>query len=529
MTTREKEDEGYEGGQVRGPSNAPVSLTYHPLILAAASGALSAISIFCPALFFLVWIAFLPLFLSLRQRSTGQRFLLGLTTGLVYFGGTYHWVWESTIQFFAFSPVVALVLSMGFLLWNGIVFVLFAVGLPYFSSAGSHRLFAACLWVVLEYSYPTLVPWQFGVILQPHLAALQLAEITGGAGLSFLIVFVNGLLFHAYEQYRAGAAWGLSLLAAIAIVSTLDGYGRWRLVQMEAERSAHTVSIAIIQGNAPPMRDVNAESFARGFHPYAHLSLAPAASHPALIVWPEMAVRAFLRTDAAARDALFAVAEQSGTPLLVGALDDRQDGGTLNSAFLVSPAGEFFGVYHKRQLVPFAEFLPWPFDVLTQWWPVPSVAAGDRSSPLLLPNTRFGVAICYEALSPGFFRQALNEGAEFLVVLTNDVWLGNTNGPWRYLQAAVLRAVESRRWLVRAANSGVSAVIAPSGRIVSHSELFTAATLQEQIALRQANTFYTRWGDWFVLVCLAGVCLIGSAHLWLWGRTLFSGYLPRAG
>ena len=135
--------------------------------------------------------------------------------------------------------------------------------------------------------------------------------------------------------------------------------------------------------------------------------------------------------------------------------------------------------------------------------------------PLLLPNARFAVAICYEALFPGFFRQPLNEGAEFLVHLTNDVWLGNTNGPWQHLQAAVLRAVESRRWLVRAANSGVSAVIAPSGRIVARTELFTAATLHERVTLRQDATFYTRWGDWFVFVCLAGVCFVGVARLWL--------------
>jgi apolipoprotein N-acyltransferase len=179
----------------------------------------------------------------------------------------------------------------------------------------------------------------------------------------------------------------------------------------------------------------------------------------------------------------------------------------------VSPAGEFFGVYHKMRLFPFAEFLPWPLDMFAQWWPVPSMGAGDRMSPLLLPNMRFAVAICYEALFPGFFRPALNEGAEFLVHLTNEVWLGNSNGPWQNLQATVLRAVESRRWLVRAANSGVSAVIAPSGRIVTRTEVFTAATLHERIALRQDATLYTRWGDWFVFVCLAGVCLMGVINL----------------
>jgi apolipoprotein N-acyltransferase len=490
-------------------------IPHHPLLLAAASGVLSAVSIVFPALFFLVWVAFVPLFLSLRRRSAGQRLLLGLTTGLMYFGGAYHWVWWSMTQFFAFSPFVALVLFLGFLVWNGFVFALFAVALRQPSSAAMHLVFAALLWVVLEHYYPTLVPWQFGAILQPHLAALQLAEVTGGAGLSFLILLVNGLLFRAYEQCRASAAWGFSIVAAIGVVIALDAYGRWRFAQLETETTTRTLSIAIVQGNAPPMREVNEESFGRSLQTYSRLSLTASASHPDLIVWPEMAVRAILRTDDVARDALFSLTEQGGAPLLVGALDDRQSGETLNSAFLVSPAGEFFGLYHKTRLLPFAEFLPWPVHIFAQWWSVPSLVAGDQMPPLLLPNTRFAVAICSEALWPGFFRQALNEGAEFLVLLTNDVWLGNTNGPWQHLQAAVLRAVESRRWLVRAANSGVSAVIAPSGRIVARTELFTSATLHERITLRQDATFYTRWGDWFVFVCLAGVCLVGVARLWL--------------
>ena len=137
---------------------------------------------------------------------------------------------------------------------------------------------------------------------------------------------------------------------------------------------------------------------------------------------------------------------------------------------------------------------------------------------LLLPGARFAVSICYESLWPGFFRPALFDGAEFLVNLTNDIWLGHTSGPWSHLQAAVIRAVESRRWLVRAANSGVSAVIAPTGELVAHSELSTMTTIYERIGLRQEQTFYSRWGDWFVLICLGGVGLKTIASLWL--RTL---------
>lgn len=513
---------------MRSMSNVPFSTGYRPLMLAVASGVLSAGSIIFPSLFFLIWIAFIPLFMALRGKAACTRLLLGLATGLTYFGGTYHWGWWSIVSFFAFSPTIASLLFLSFLLWNGMVFALFAVALQLPRPITmAYLVFAALVWVVLEHYFPMLVPWQFGAALQPHLAAIQLAEVTGTAGLSFLIVLVNGLFFRAYEQRCARAAWRRPIVAALGVVMALDAYGRWRIMQLEAEPPTRTLFIAIVQGNAPAMRDLDEELFVRSLRAYSDLSrtaVADTANMPALIVWPEMTVRAILRTDDAARDALFSLAEQVGVPLFVGAVDDRPSGETLNSAFLVSPAGEFFGVYHKTRLFPFAEFLPWPLDMFAQWWPVPSMGAGDRISPLLLPNMRFAVAICYEALFPGFFRPAMNEEAEFLVHLTNEVWLGNSNGPWQNLQATVLRAVESRRWLVRAANSGVSAVIAPSGRIVRQTEVFTAALLHEQIALRQDATFYTRWGDWFVFICLAGVCLIGVVNLRLWLGTLLSGY-----
>lgn len=238
---------------MRGAHNVSFSTTSIPLILAATSGVLSATSILFPSLFFLIWMAFVPFFLSLSGRSASQRILLGLTTGLMYFGVAYYWVCLSTLTFFAFSPFVALVLFIGSLVRNGFVFVLFAVALRQPSSTSRQLLFAALPWVVLEHYYPTLVPWQLGAILQPHLAAFQLAEFTGGAGLSFLIVLVNGWLFRAHEQYRVGAVWGGFIVAAIGVVLALAVHGRWRLAQLEAETWSRTLSVAIVQGNAPPL------------------------------------------------------------------------------------------------------------------------------------------------------------------------------------------------------------------------------------------------------------------------------------
>jgi apolipoprotein N-acyltransferase len=482
-------------------------------LLAIASGVLSAVSVVFSSLFFLIWIAFAPLLLSLRTQSLGARLWLGFLAGMTYFAGAFHWLWWSIAQFFAFSAFVASVLFLCFLLWHGFLFALFAAPLRQQSSASLQLLFPALWWVVLEHYYPALFPWQFGNMLQPHLPAIQLAEVTGVAGLSFLVVFVNSLLLCASTGRREGKPWLPPTVAAVGVVIVLEAYGQWRLAQVEAEPPTRTLAVTIIQGNASATREFNEQALQQGLHTYAQLSLSAALPMSALIVWPEVAVRATLRDNDAARTALFTLAEQLETPLLVGALDSLPGGTLLNSAFLISPAGELFGVYHKTRVLPFAESLPWPLPAIASWWPSAGFAAGNGMNLLLLPGARFAVSICYESLFPGFFRQAITDGAEFLVNLTNDVWLGGTSGPWSHLQAAAMRAVESRRWLVRAANSGVSAVIAPSGRLVARTALSTAVTLHERITPRQDRTPYTRWGDWFVLVCLGGVFLVVLSRL----------------
>src|SRR5260221_8262803 len=156
-----------------------------------------AVSRVFPVLFLLIWIAFLPLFAALEGQPAHKRFQLGLMTGLTFFGGAAHWAWGSATQFFAFSTSVAFLLFLSFLVWQGVLFALFAALLYPQPAISLQLLLPAPLWVVLEYSYPTLFPWQFGNMLQPHLAAMQLAEVTGGAGLSFLIVLVNSLFFRA--------------------------------------------------------------------------------------------------------------------------------------------------------------------------------------------------------------------------------------------------------------------------------------------------------------------------------------------
>ncbi len=486
-----------------------------PYLLAIASGTLAALSITVPALHWVIWFALVPLFFALSGRAWRARLLLGWLMGVVYFAVGCSWLWGSLVRFFAFSPLLASLVFAGFVLWHGLALAMFAAVLRFGGSPAKQLLLPPLLWVVVEQCYPTLFPWPLGNALQPHLPFVQLAEVCGPAGLGFLIVLVNSLLVRVlgevtpFDKLRSRAP---TLFTAGFLLLALDGYGRWRIAALETEPLIDdTLTVTVIQGNAPAVREVNEAAFQQNWRTYERLTLAAAEAKPDLIIWPEVTLRTFLREDAEARAALFALVAQAGTPLLTGTLGHTPDGRQSNLALLISPAGEVFGGYQKQRLLPFAESLPWPlssWSSLDNWWLGAEFAPGDEAAPLMVPGARFAMAICYEAMIPGFFRRTVLDGAEFLVTITNDAWLGDTSAPWQHLRAATLRAVESRRWLVRAANSGVSAIIAPSGRVLQRTDVFSEATLQHALALRTDLTFYTRWGEWFVVVSLIGLVLL---------------------
>ncbi len=479
------------------------------LLMAAASGLLGCLSFPRLSWHVFIWFAFVPLLLAVKARGPRTRFVLGLTTGSVGFFGAFYWVGGSAARFLNVSFFAAALLFVLFVLWYAIQFGLFAVLLRTRPGTLSAILLPACLWVPLESGFPAVFPWRLGNVLQPHGPFIQLAAVTGVAGLSFAVMLVNSLLAAAWECRQQRTARLALIAAAALVIAALEVHGRYAVAQVEAaERGVQRLRVALIQGNVSPVWEADAEFVQKSLRVYADLSSAAAEGRPDLIIWPEAALRTDLTRDSAVLDGLFAVAEKAHTNFLVGARNRSEAGDALTSAFLVSPYGNVFGVYDKTRLVPFAEYLPWGFRFLKRWWPGETLGRGTDPGPLLLPGTRTAPSICYEATFPGFFRPAIERGAEFLVNITNDAWFGDSSGPYHHLQAAVMRAVESRRWLLRAANSGVSAFIAPTGRIVSRTELFTQTTLQGEVLLVREQSVYVTYGDWFVYVCLGGAVLL---------------------
>ena len=248
---------------------------------------------------------------------------------------------------------------------------------------------------------------------------------------------------------------------------------------------------------------------------YKTLSLQrKAATEPALIVWPETAVPAYFQDRRSLREEITAIPRQTGSFLLFGSPAHRGEGTEiqfLNSAFLLSPAGAILARYDKVHLVPYGEYVP-----LRRFFPffskivvgVGDFGTGEGYFPLVMNGHKVGTMICYEAIFPASAATYKRRGADLLVNITNDAWYGTTSAPYQHLSMTVFRAIETRLFLLRAANTGISAIIDPTGRIVAQTPLFVRTALHGQVKFITTASFYSRHGDVFLYSCLAVLAVI---------------------
>jgi len=303
-------------------------------------------------------------------------------------------------------------------------------------------------------------------------------------------------------------------------------YGGLRLWQFATPGDA-SLTVTIVQGGLHSGRDDLETANAEAWATYSTLSTQDSALKTDLFVWPETVLRVYLRQDDAYRARLLDFVQRLGRPLFVGSLDQPADSsGEFNSGYLINPTQNSglstqdlstAQIYHKLSLLPFGEYVPGaqlvPF--LRRWQTTGRFIPGTAASPIRLnpvvrggetvrtegapprPTTvDFAPSICFEAMRPGAFNQLVRDGAAFLVNLTDDGWFGDTAGPYQHLQAATLRAVETRRWLVRASNSGVSAFVDPTGQVVASLPLGAVGALRHGLTPARTSCLYVRYGNW---------------------------------
>jgi apolipoprotein N-acyltransferase len=230
------------------------------------------------------------------------------------------------------------------------------------------------------------------------------------------------------------------------------------------------------------------------------------------VVWPEVPAPFLYDSDPVFRGEAQGIARGSRSSFLFGAVAHTPAGAPLNSAFMIGPGGEFLGRYDKMYLVPFGEFVPPLFGFVNRiTQEAGDFAAGTRIVLFRSEGRRVGTFICYEAALPHSARLFAAAGAEVFVNISNDGYFGHSAARDQHLKIVRMRAVENRRWILRSTNNGITAAIDPAGRVLERLPVDRAAALQAHYSYVSEQTVYTRYGDWFPLLC-AAASLLALAH-----------------
>ena len=365
----------------------------------------------------------------------------------------------------------------------------------------------------LYFLFPNLFPWRMAHCQFHVPALLQVGDLTGPYGLSFVIVWVSAALAELIARRRV-----IPLVAAATATIAVVAYGLWRLPQVDdAIASAPSVRVALVQGNVGIKEKGDIRYFDVNLEKYLELS-EPEQDVADLIVWPETVSQHWVQAEAVRLDEKENPFADLRTHLIFGGLAfhllNPKEAEEFNSAFVIGPDSVVLGRYDKRILMPFGEYLPFAsyFPFIKSLSPeTGGFTAGTTASVFdVAGKIKVGQLICYEDLVPSMSRHATQAGAEMLLNILNDAWYGNTAAPYQHQALALFRAIENRRYLLRGSNSGVTSIIDAAGRVVAEGGLFTAEVVSGTVPRLQLSTFYTRNGDVFawLVVAAAGILLI---------------------
>ena len=517
---------------------------YFPL--AVASSVLLTASFPPFDLVVMAWLGLAPLLYALRRASASAAAGLGFLFGFLFSVSSLYWGIHilSWPQFLLMAVLIAVFYSVFGILYRRISR---RAGLCVYIAAPS-------LWIVLEYLRANLsfLAWPFllmGYTQYRFLPVIQIADLAGVYGISFLMVLVNQYLSELPEfvvptlggKIQGARAVGRKIAwlpGSLLILLTLGGalsYGWYRMASTESRRH---IRVAIVQANAIVRDNMPLGEQFGVLEAYGRLSKEAARSRPDLILWPSTSIPAPI-TSRLVRIAVPRIARENGAHLLVGGAGHekdrpRREGDTpySNSEFLFSPGGFLEAQYNKMRLLPFNEYLPLQGKFRWPGWVTRlsgSFIPGTEYTIFRVGEGRFGAPICWENMFPRLFSRFVRDGANFMVIVTNEAFAGDTPEPYHSLAVNVFRAVENRVAVARAAVTGISCFIEPDGAIVQRiqnrdgKDLYVSGWQVRDLSLADQRTFYTAYGDLFVYGAFGVGALIllrtrGAAR-----RELFSG------
>ncbi len=461
----------------------------------------------------LAWFTLAPLFKLLEAKSPSRAFGLGWVWGTAHFVAIVYWIVVAVGHYGKLSFLTSIVPMLLLAFYLGLYPAVFCSALVLLRRTQLSIIWIPFAWVALEYARANLFtgfPWCLvGYTQYNHPLFIQVASLFGVYGLSFAVVLINWFCYQIFLSEDRGSPGRLVTRTLIAFFCVLGilWYGYYQLGSCThvSNKGNKRLRIAIIQPSIDQSVKWDPRFQTKTMELYENLTTNVAPFKPDLIIWPETATPFFFQSNKNLSRRILGLARELGCPILFGSPAYQETApGTkyFNRAYLLKPEGGVPQYYDKVHLVPFGEYIPAKKLLSFIGKLVPGAGdfmAGSSIAPLNLDGIDLGVLICFEAIFPEISISEARQGAKFLVNLTNDAWFGKTSAPYQHLAMSVFRAVENRIPLVRAANTGFSAIVDCSGKIQKKSRLFAQEVIVGTITVMRSSrpTFYARYGDIF--------------------------------
>ncbi|OCC15671.1 Copper homeostasis protein CutE [Dissulfuribacter thermophilus] len=464
---------------------------------------------------------------ALEDKGPRQGFYTGFSFGMSHFFLLLWWLAPTINQYgrlplpltFPVVALLALYLSLYPALW-ACVYTYFLKKTPRIVLA----TLGGGLWGLTEWMRGTLFtgfPW--GVLassLHDFPLLIQLADLLSIYGISSLL-FLSVLLIWGFIIHLRNKSWKESLYLFLGFWTVFLGAVYYGKVKMNEYDVPPDICAVAVQGAVPQSIKWDPGVMEETLNKYFSLTKEGCFERDCdnktrLVVWPETAVTTYYQDDSVVQERLQEFSRENGVFLLFGSLSyEFSTPGSrpqyFNSAYLIGPNGDLLGRYDKRHLVPFGEYMPLgPFSELAKHY-LPTAGdfdTGVRGAAIRATDgLTVGILICFESIFPGLARDAVNHGANILAVMTNDAWFGRTPAPYQHEAMSVFRAVETRRWVIRSANTGVSSIIAPDGTRIETTEIFVPAVITAKVGLLTDKSPYVRYGDYGFFLFVLLLCV----------------------
>jgi apolipoprotein N-acyltransferase len=479
-------------------------------ILCVVTDLLAACSFPKINLFFLMWIAFVPLIFVIRRTRSIVSFLCGFLSGFVFNAIGLYWL-VPMLHFNTDSYIQAIISSCSLWCYLALYWGVWSFGLQKYISSQKDKLsvfftiiFGSCLWVLLEYVRTYLFtgfPWMLlGYSQSEFTEIIQVAEFSGVYGVSFLIMFCN-LCFYFWLADKNKKKYLYTALIFIILFTIIGAYRIYKFRLLGDKE----YSVSISQPNIDQYKKWDSYYRQEVLSNLKKLALESRKSTPDLVLWSETVLSGVVPEDLQLYDFAKQLAVMSGGLNIIGSLYNEDNDKIFNVVLGFEGANDYKFIHKKNHLVPFGEIIPFRkilarfFGVLNQ---MGDIERGNDTNVFNSGELFIGATICSENFFPDFARRFVLNGAKVLTNHTNDAWFFNTAAPYQHFMMNIFRAVETRKFVLVSANTGVSGIIEASGLVIDRTGVSKEALLNGTFFQNDFKTFYTKFGDVFAKICI---------------------------